>query len=269
MARHLSHMAWASCTQDASKVDAPTVPALDEAMASNNSHLLRVALARYDEVRGVPEQGGSLERKVAKARTEQGGSLERKVAKARTELRRLSVLQSSAADPKAVKSEVVSQEKRKHSGAESANKRLSVEKDSLVDAESKREQDCMLQISPSQGICFGARPSEERKTMRPLRLVNSSSSRVAFKVKLTQREFYLVEPRCCGALFPGEVRDLRVVLKPMWQKMGLGSRRLVVQEMVVGPVEEVPRNIWKDMRERVLEHRIDIVFGETCSSSRD
>lgn len=254
MARHLSHMAWASCTQDASKVDAPTVPALDEAMASNNSHLLRVALARYDEVRGVPEQGGSLERKVAKARTE---------------LRRLSVLQSSAADPKAVKSEVVSQEKRKHSGAESANKRLSVEKDSLVDAESKREQDCMLQISPSQGICFGARPSEERKTMRPLRLVNSSSSRVAFKVKLTQREFYLVEPRCCGALFPGEVRDLRVVLKPMWQKMGLGSRRLVVQEMVVGPVEEVPRNIWKDMRERVLEHRIDIVFGETCSSSRD
>jgi len=123
-----------------------------------------------------------------------------------------------------------------------------------------------LLVEPCHAICFGASPSAEQQTFRPLKLTNASGNRVAFKVKLTCREFYLVLPRCCGTLYPGEVRELQVALRPNWQEMPAGSRRLMVHEMQVGAEEEVPRGAWSYMRERTTQHKIRISFGEAAGS---
>jgi len=167
-----------------------------------------------------------------------------------------------------------SSERSQDSGPERSGKRRRLEtlglepadpKELVVEASLKPERGRKLRVEPGCVISFGPSPSSERQTTRPLRLINTSGSRAAFKVKLTHREFYLVVPRCCGTLFPGEARDLQIALKPNWRSIGPGSRRLVVLEMAVGPEEEVPRKAWRYMRERVKEHRLRIEVGVKTS----
>lgn len=203
-------------------------------------------------------------RRCAEAGPHPNGTLERRIARARAALRRMLALQLAApvksSDPKAAKpleSRRASKRPRPsgHEVAAGFGGRA-------VSARLECARGPGLRVEPCHAICFGASPSSELQTLRPLQLTNTSCNRVAFKVKLICREFYLVWPRCCGTLLPGEVRSLQVALKPNWREMPPGSRRLVVHEMQVGPEEDVPRSAWSYMRERTMEHKIRIIFGE-------
>lgn len=227
------------------------------ATAGDNPDLLRAALRRCMEVSG----------------SEPDGVLEKRMLRARGALRKMIALQRAApiksVDPKPTESLRESAKRARPLEHEDRNPRPKKETERpAAELEPERKPSgCGLRVEPGRMICFGASPSSEEQTIRPLRLVNDSDSRVAFKVKLTFREFYLVRPRCCGTLRPGESRDLQVSLAPSWQEMGPGKRRLVVHEMPVGPAEEVPRSAWNYMRERTREHRLRVFIGAQTSSS--
>merc|ERR1712100_553224 len=67
------------------------------------------------------------------------------------------------------------------------------------------------------------------KLQRPLCFTNMTSSKVAFKVKSTCHECYLVLPRYFGTLLPGKSVELSVVC----MARSLGRRSNVSQRMVV------------------------------------
>lgn len=220
---------------------------LAAATAGDDPEMLRAALRRCAEAGPHPH-----------------GTLERRIARARAALRRLLALQ--LASP--VKSPDTKATKPLESRRASKRPRPSDDKvaasfgERAVSARLECAREPGLRVEPCHGICFGTSPSSELQTLRPLQLTNTSCNRIAFKVKLICREFYLVLPRCCGTLLPREVMSLQVALKPNWREMPPGSRRLVVHEMQVGPEEEIPRNAWSYMRERTMEHKIRILLGE-------
>jgi len=241
---------------------------LAAATAGDNPEELRAALRRCAEVGPDPD-----------------GTLGRRVARARAALRRMLVLQQAVpikcADPKTAKpleSRRAAKRLRPsdlefwspcHKRPAEMSKMVAGSVEHAPISKLWCGQGPGLCVEPCHSIFFGVSPSTEQQTLRSLKLTNASGTRIAFKVKLTCREFYLVLPRCCGTLCPGEVRELQLALKPNWQEMPSGSRRLMVHEMQVGPEEEVPRGAWSYMRERITQHKVRISFGdETGSRSR-
>jgi len=236
---------------------------LAAATAGDNPDELRAALRRCAEVGPDPD-----------------GTLGRRIARARAALRRMLVLQQ-AVPIKCAEKPLESRRAAKrlrpsdrefwspcHKRPAEMSKMVAASGDHA--AISKKlwsgQGAAGLCVEPRDAILFGVSPSTEQQTLRSLTLTNASGARIAFKVKLTCREFYLVLPRCCGTLCPGEVRELQLALRPNWQEMPSGSRRLMVHEMQVGPEEEVPRGAWSHMRERITQHKVRISFGDEAGS---
>merc|ERR1719221_1559579 len=99
----------------------------------------------------------------------------------------------------------------------------------------------LLTLEPDTELLF-CKSASTTSPSRMLKLTNTSSEHVAFKVKTTAPKSYLVRPST-GTLPPGDAQEVQIILQPQSGNEGAAgtSDRFLVQAVKVNAGEEVTR----------------------------
>eukprot|EP00747_Dinoflagellata_sp_TGD_P167161 gnl/TRDRNA2_/TRDRNA2_191111_c0_seq1.p1 gnl/TRDRNA2_/TRDRNA2_191111_c0~~gnl/TRDRNA2_/TRDRNA2_191111_c0_seq1.p1 ORF type:complete len:209 (-),score=60.63 gnl/TRDRNA2_/TRDRNA2_191111_c0_seq1:105-731(-) len=119
----------------------------------------------------------------------------------------------------------------------------------------------LLQVEPATELRFS---KKDFTVSRLLKLSNSHSGHVAFKVKTTAPKSYLVRPSN-GTLRPGEVAEVQIILQTGG---GSPSDRFLVQAVPVAEGVEVKREQWAEYaKDAVQENKLNVVIEDEVSEA--
>lgn len=119
----------------------------------------------------------------------------------------------------------------------------------------------LLSLEPAENLSFKKNP-QTTPSNRPLKLTNTSSGNVAFKVKTTAPKAYLVRPSS-GTLRPKETCDVQIILQPQGSDGQTSNHRFLVQAVTVQSSDAVTREMWAEFSsEQVQESRLNVVMEE-------
>merc|ERR1719244_2569916 len=120
----------------------------------------------------------------------------------------------------------------------------------------------LLRLEPDETLTFCKTPMTTSPSSRVLKLINTDSGNVAFKVKTTAPKAYLVRPSS-GTLRPREDQDVQIILQPQGVEGSTTNHRFLVQAVLVNDGQTVSREDWQNFpKERVQEQRLNVVLEE-------
>jgi DNA-directed RNA polymerase I, II, and III subunit RPABC2 len=120
----------------------------------------------------------------------------------------------------------------------------------------------MLQVEPDSSLHFCKTPSTPSPS-RTLKLTNTHSGHVAFKVKTTAPKAYLVRPSS-GTLRPRASQEVQIILQPAGITDGhVNNHRFLVQAVEVATSEPLSREDFQKFRpEQIQEARLNVYLEE-------
>lgn len=122
----------------------------------------------------------------------------------------------------------------------------------------------MLTLEPDSTLYF-SRSQSTTSPHRNLRLSNTHTGSVAFKVKTTAPKAYLVRPSS-GILKPDENQEVQIILQAQPQQgdtQSNASDRFLVQAVAVGENEVVTREDWaKFAKDKIQEQKLNVIVED-------
>jgi len=119
----------------------------------------------------------------------------------------------------------------------------------------------LLSVEPKDELHF-VKTAKEQQPTRILKLKNTSTTSVAFKVKTTAPKSYLVRPSS-GTVKPGEDQEVQIILQPQAGGDTSTSNHRFLVQAVPSNGETFSREQWAEMpKEKVQEHRLNVVCEE-------
>jgi len=118
----------------------------------------------------------------------------------------------------------------------------------------------LLKVDPDDALKFTSGAANGSAT---LKLTNTQSGNVAFKVKTTAPKSYLVRPSA-GNLKSGESIEVKVIVQAQPQGEGPSSNhRFLVQATAVSSDEEASREMWSAVKKELIEEkRLNVIIPE-------
>jgi DNA-directed RNA polymerase I, II, and III subunit RPABC2 len=119
-----------------------------------------------------------------------------------------------------------------------------------------------LTLEPNDSLHFVKTPQQNNPN-RILKLTNTSSDIIAFKVKTTAPKSYLVRPSA-GVLRQKETQDVQIILQPTGTDGGAANNhRFLVQAVSVSNDNALSREDWSSYpKESIQECRLSVVLEE-------
>jgi len=125
----------------------------------------------------------------------------------------------------------------------------------------------LLELEPKDTLHFCKTPMTTSPS-RVLKLTNTNSGNVAFKVKTTAPKAYLVRP-ASGTLRPKETQEVQIILQPQGMEGSGTSHRFLVQATAVDNSEPVSREYWTTLsKEALQEQRLNVVLEEQAADDK-
>jgi len=125
----------------------------------------------------------------------------------------------------------------------------------------------LLELEPKDTLHFCKTPMTTSPN-RVLKLTNTNSGNVAFKVKTTAPKAYLVRP-ASGTLRPRETQEVQIILQPQGMEGSGTSHRFLVQATAVNHSEAVSREYWTTLpKEELQEQRLNVVLEEQVADEK-
>lgn len=116
----------------------------------------------------------------------------------------------------------------------------------------------LLSVEPNESLHF-SKTATSGSLNRMLKLTNTSSGNVAFKVKTTAPKSYLVRPSS-GTLRPKDHQEVQIILQPQGGDVA-SNHRFLVQAFTVQSAEPVSREDWANIpKEQIQEQRLNVIL---------
>lgn len=127
----------------------------------------------------------------------------------------------------------------------------------------------LVTISPANELLFCGPTPCTSEILQVLRVTNTVSSRVAFKIKTTSPENFRVRPSC-GPIAPGESVEVQIHLQP-GHEMRLFKDKFLILSTVMPDDEKLDaQNMWKSIPpSSIMEQRLRCRFEQTACLSNE
>merc|ERR1719384_889800 len=116
----------------------------------------------------------------------------------------------------------------------------------------------LIEVSPSDLLVFNKTGGSVAESS--LTLTNKSAGTVAFKVKTTAPDSYIVRPSL-GTLARGDETEVKIVLQKQAKANDTNPDRFLVQAVVVGEGKVVTRQDWPGIpKESLQEKKLEVMI---------